>query len=164
MLNRADRNERGKRKKRFGPEQPEEMLIDFRDPPLFADGELAEILSWVDKLERWVKEVKEYALASALSGTRIPGWKVVEGRTVRKFADDNAAAARVVAAGEDPYEKKLMSVKALEAMLGKKSFETLLADLVVREEGKPVLVPEKDPRPEIVIPEKTNKPGEVNED
>ena len=49
-------------------------------------------------------------------------------------------------------------------MLGKKSFETLLADLVVREEGKPVLVPEKDPRPEIVIPARPNKPGEVNED
>ena len=153
MMNRSDRNrnERNKGKKRFGPVEPDRMMVEFKDPPLLNDRELAEILEWVDRLERWVKEVKEYALASALKGVKIPGWKVVEGRTVRKFVDDNAAAARVVAAGEDPYEKKLLSVKALESMLGRKTFDNLLSDLVVREEGKPILVPEKDPRPGIVL-------------
>ena len=166
MMNRSDRNrsERNKGKKRFGPVEPDRMMLDFKDPPLLSDRELSEILEWVDRLERWVKEVKEFALASALKGVKIPGWKVVEGRTVRKFADDNAAAARVVAAGEDPYEKKLLSVKALECLLGKKSFDSLLSDLVIREEGKPMLVPERDPRPEIVIPLKSGGADETHEE
>ena len=84
----------------------------------------------------------------------IPGFKAVAGRTVRKFTDDAAVASRVENAGMDPWERKLLGVTALEKMLGKKKFSELLADLVSRPEGKPVLVPASDKRPEVVPAEK----------
>jgi hypothetical protein len=59
-------------------------------------------------------------------------------------------AARVEAAGKNPYEKKPLSLTALEKLLGKKEFRNLLGDLVVRQEGKPDLVPDDDERPEFV--------------
>ncbi len=132
--------------------QLEIAKFDFRSPPLLSDEEIAEVLSRVDALTAWANDVKEYALSAALKGRHIAGWKVVEGRSVRKFADDAAVCARVSAAGVDPYEKKMLGVTALEKLLGRKDFKNLLADLVVRKAGKPVLVPENDKRPEIADP------------
>ncbi len=96
-----------------------------------SDEEIAEVLSRVDDLVAWVNGVREYALRSVLEGRKIAGWKVVEGRQVRKFTDDKCACARVVAAGFDPYEEKMLSLAALEKRLGRKDFRNLLSDLVV---------------------------------
>ena len=109
-----------------------------------------EVLGKVDSLVAWANGVKEYALSAALDGKRFAGWKVVEGRSVRKFTDDACAAARLEAAGVDPYEKKMMGVAGVEKLLGRKDFQNLLADLVVRQAGKPALVPESDKRPEMI--------------
>ena len=131
--------------------QLEIAKFDFKDPPLLTDEEVAEVLSRADSLAAWANGVKEYALQAALDGRRFAGWKLVEGKSIRKFADDNAAEARVAAAGYDPYEKKMLSLTALEKLMGKKNFQNLLSDLVVRTEGKPVLVPVSDRREEITV-------------
>ena len=123
--------------------------FDFREPPLLTDEEICEVLSRAEALAAWVSGVKEYALQSAMKGKRLPGWKVVDGRAVRKFRDDAAACARLSAAGVDPYEKRMLGVTALERRLGRRVFRDLLADLVIRQAGKPVLVPETDRRPEM---------------
>ena len=144
------RNCRARRQcRRLAEEQLELTRFEFRDPPLLTDEEIAEVLGKADALAAWVGGVKEYALNAALSGKRFAGWKAVEGRAVRKFADDAAVCARVSAAGYDPYEKKMLGVAGLEKLLGRKDFTNLLADLVVKQAGKPVLVPESDRRPEI---------------
>ncbi len=124
---------------------------DFRDPPLLSDAEIADVLSRVDDLVSWATGVREYALQAALDGRRFAGWKLVEGKSIRKFTDDKAVEARVSAAGFDPYEKRMMSLTALEKLLGKKDFTNLLADLVVRPKGKPVLVPVSDKRAEMTM-------------
>ena len=131
--------------------QLEIAKFDFKDPPLLTDDEVAEVLSRADSLAAWANGVKEYALQAALDGRRFAGWKLVEGKSIRKFADDNAAEARVAAAGYDPYEKKMLSLTALEKLMGRKNFQNLLSDLVVRTEGKPVLVPVSDRREEITV-------------
>lgn len=131
--------------------QLEIAKFDFKDPPLLTDEEVAEVLSRADSLAAWANGVKEYALHAALDGRRFAGWKLVEGKSIRKFADDNAAEARVAAAGYDPYEKKMLSLTALEKLMGRKNFQNLLSDLVVRTEGKPVLVPVSDRREEITV-------------
>ncbi len=130
--------------------QLEIARFDFASPPLLSDEEVAEVLSRVDDLVAWANGVREYALSAVLKGKKIAGWKAVEGRSVRKFTDDAAVCARVTAAGLDPYERKMMGVAGLEKALGKKDFNNLLADLVVRTPGKPALVPESDKRPEYV--------------
>ena len=122
--------------------------LEFRDPALLSDEEIAEVLSRVDDLIAWAEGVREYALAEALRGHDYPGFKVVSSRTHRRFTDDAAAAERVTAAGLDPWERKLLGVSALEKKMGRKKFSEVLSDLVTRPEGKPVLAPASDRRPE----------------
>ena len=129
--------------------QLEIAKYEFTEPPLLSDEEIADVLGRVDDLVSWATGVKEYALQAALDGRRFAGWKLVEGKSVRKFTDDACVAARVEAAGIDPFEKKMLGLTALEKKLGKKDFQNLLADLVVRSQGKPVLVPVSDKRAEM---------------
>lgn len=129
--------------------QLEIAKYEFTEPPLLSDEEIADVLGRVDDLVSWATGVKEYALQAALDGRRFAGWKLVEGKSVRKFTDDACVAARVEAAGIDPFEKKMLGLTALEKKLGKKDFQNLLADLVVRSKGKPVLVPVSDKRAEM---------------
>lgn len=94
-------------------------------------------------------DVKEYALQQAVSGTHYDGFKVVEGRSNRKYTDEDAVAEVVKNAGKDPYEKKLLGITAMTSVLGKKKFEELLGAYVYKPQGKPTLVPESDKRPVI---------------
>ena len=87
-------------------------------------------------------------MQQALSGVRYPGFKLVEGRSNRKYTDEVAVAQVVSNAGYDPYEKKLLGITAMTKQLGKKKFDELLKGLVVKPQGKPVLAPATDTRPE----------------
>lgn len=106
-------------------------------------------LGKVDGLVTWANDVKDYALQRALSGYVWDDWKVVEGRAVRKYADENAVAKAVENAGYDPYLRKLMPLTEMQKMLGKKQFEELLGAYIMKPEGKPTLVNRKDKRQEI---------------
>ncbi len=129
--------------------QLEIAKYEFKEPPLLSDDEIADVLLRVDDLISWATGVKEFALQAALDGRKFTGWKLVEGKSVRKFTDDACVASRVEAAGIDPYEKKMLGLTALEKKLGKKDFQSLLSDLVVRSQGKPMLVPVSDKRAEM---------------
>ena len=122
---------------------------DFEVPATLSEEEIAVILSKVDELTSWAEDVKEYALKQAVSGTRYTGFKVVEGRSNRKYTDETKVADVVSNAGFDPYEKKVAGITAMQKILGKKKFEELLGSLVYKPQGKPTLVPESDKRPEM---------------
>ena len=121
---------------------------DFADAPTLDADEIAAILPQIDTLVSWAEDVKSWALQQALSGVRYPGFKLVEGRSIRKYTDEAAVAAVVTKAGFDPYEQKLLGITAMQKQLGKKRFDTLLGALVVKPQGKPVLAPASDKRPE----------------
>jgi len=120
---------------------------DFEAPALLDDSEIADILGKVDALTAWASDVKEFALQQAISGKEWAGWKLVEGRSNRKYTSEAAVAATVEGAGYDPYERKVMGVTAMQKMLGKSRFEELLAPYIEKPQGKPTLVPETDKRP-----------------
>lgn len=120
---------------------------DFEVPSELTDEEIAAILPRIDELIAWGNDVKDHALEQALAGTHYPGFKVVAGRSVTKYINDDAVAAAVLAAGEDPYEKKLIGVTAMRQLLGKKRFDEILNGLTHKPPGKPALVPESDKRP-----------------
>jgi len=121
---------------------------DFDEPATLDNDEIAAILTKADDLVSWVNDVKEYALKEALNGTKFEGFKVVSGRSNRKYTDEAAVADVVIAAGKDPYEKKLLGITAMTALLGKKTFEDILGGLTFKPPGKPVLVTADDKRPE----------------
>ena len=122
---------------------------EFQEPPLLEDVEIAEILGRVDELAAWAADVKEYALRKAISGQEWPGWKLCEGRSVRRYVNEDAVAQAVKDAGYNPYEGKLLGITAMTATLGKKKFAEIIESrgLIEKPQGKPVLVPMSDKRP-----------------
>ena len=121
---------------------------DFEMPATLDHDEIAAILVKADELVSWANDIKEYALKEALNGTKFEGFKLVAGRSNRKYTDEAAAADLVIAAGKDPFEKKLLGITAMTALLGKKAFEDILGGLTYKPPGKPVLVTADDKRPE----------------
>ena len=83
---------------------------DFKQPPLLTDEEVEEILTHVDDLITWAADIKDYALRQAISGKAWSGWKLVEGRSNRRYTNEMAVAGTVAKAGFDPYERKLLGV------------------------------------------------------
>lgn len=120
---------------------------DFKLPPLLTDEEVEEILTRVDDLVAWAADIKEYALQQAISGKEWHGWKLVEGRSNRRYTNETAVAGAVTNAGFDPYEHKVLGVTAMQKLLGKSRFEEILAAYIEKPQGKPTLVPESDKRP-----------------
>lgn len=122
---------------------------DFEMPANLEDTEIEVILSKADELAAWCSDIKEYAFQQALNGKQWNGWKLVEGRSVRKYINEDAVAETVKNAGYDPYEHKVLGITAMTRMLGKAKFENLLGSFIEKPTGKPALVPKSDKRPSI---------------
>ena len=122
---------------------------DFAPPEELSNLEIASILAKADELASWVKDISQYALEKAIEGERFEGWKLVAGRSVRKYTDEDKVAEAAVAAGFDPYERSVLGITAMEKLMGKKRFGEVLGSLVVKPKGKPTLVPESDKRPAV---------------
>ena len=120
---------------------------EFAKPPLLEDEEIADILGKVDALTAWADDVKEYALQQAVGGKKWTGWKLVEGRSNRRYTNEDRVAAAVENAGFDPYERNVLGITAMQKLLGKTRFEKLLSPYIEKPQGKPTLVPESDKRP-----------------
>ena len=130
------------------------VKYDFQDAFLLTPSEIAEILGKAEELVRWASDVKEHALDQAINhGEKFPGWKLVEGKSNRKYSDEEAVAQTLIKADykEDAIykPKELLGITALEKEVGKKKFSQLLGELIIKPAGKPTLVPESDKRPEI---------------
>jgi hypothetical protein len=131
-------------KQEFAPVPP---AVDF-----LTMDRIAELLPCADLVIDWFTDLKTYALKQAEKGTTVPGYKLVEGRSNRKYSDQEAVAQALRAAGvpdEIAYERSLLGITAMTDALGKKKFADVLGALVTKPEGKPTLVPEGDKRPAI---------------
>lgn len=120
---------------------------DFAPAETLDETEIAAVLDRADELAAWVTDVKEYALSQALHGVHYPGYKVVEGRSARKYTNEDAVAQVVSDAGYDPYAHKVLGLTEMQKLLGRQKFNELLAAFIVKPQGKPVLVPDTDKRP-----------------
>ena len=124
---------------------------EFAKPPLLTDAEIEDILGKLDDLTRWAEEIKAYAQDAALNhGKQWHGYKVVEGRSVRKYSNEDAVVEAANAAGyHDIFRKTLLPITEMEKLMGKLEFQTILGGLIVKPAGKPTLVPASDKRPAI---------------
>lgn len=126
--------------------------FEFAPPAELSADEVADVLAQIPGLTWWASDVQDYALSQALSGERYEGFKLVAGRSIRKYTDETAVAEAAKAAGyRDIYKRSLLTITAMEKLMGKKQFSEILGDLVVKPEGKPTLVPLSDKRPELQI-------------
>ncbi len=118
-------------------------------PPLLSNDEVGQLLLKAQDLAKWIKDLEDYALGECLAGNEIPGWKAVEGRSVRKFIDHDAAFKALMDSGIEEamlYERKPLTLAATEKLIGKKKFVELVGSYVEKPPGKPTLVVESDKR------------------
>lgn len=130
---------------------------DFIDPEFMSDEEMADVLNRIEPLIHYAKQIKDYALSEALQGRVWPGYKLVEGKSSRKYSDIAAVISRLqeanINSSDFMKEPELKSITELTKVLGKKTFSILLDDLITKIAGKPTLVGIDDPRPEYNSPE-----------
>lgn len=125
---------------------------DFADPATLTDEEVAEVLTRRAAFKAWVDSVHEYAEKAAINlGVHYPGFKLVEGKSIRKYTDEEAIAKALRKAGfkvADIYKpRELLGLTAMEKMVGKKKFGELAGEYVIKPPGAPSLVPESNPKP-----------------
>lgn len=122
---------------------------EIKDPQMMTMAEVGKMLEKLDGVVSYHNKLKAYALAKALEGLTIPGFKVVEGKSNRVFKNIDTAFQKIKGAGYDEallYERVPLTLTGVEKLLGKPQFNTLLADDVDKPQGKPTLVPEDDKR------------------
>ena len=120
---------------------------DFRQPDLLSDEEIADILPVADSLNSWVQDLLAYATQAAVNGKSWPGYKLVAGRTVRKYTSEAEVIKAATEAGyTDIYKTTLLGVGDLEKRMGRKRFGEVLGKFIIKPAGAPTLVPETDAR------------------
>jgi len=124
---------------------------EFKKPPLLTDEEIADILTSIADLTKWTNEITSYATSAAVNhGKEWPGFKVVEGRSIRKYTNEKDVEEAAIKAGyEDIYKKSILTITNMEKLMGKSKFNEILGQFVMKPKGKPTLVPLSDKRPEI---------------
>lgn len=139
---------------------------EFKLPPLLTDSEIEEVLSKLSDLTKWANEIIAYATDAAVNhGKEWHGFKVVEGRSVRKFKDEDAVAEVAKANGyKDIFRQSLITLTEMERLMGKSKFEKILGDLIYKPPGKPTLVPLSDKRPAMNVSNAKNEFNEITEE
>lgn len=134
---------------------------EFADPNKLSDDDISDIMQKTKMFVNWIDAVNDYALDQAINhGKKWPGYKVVEGRSNRKYTDAEKIAEILLSKGfnaDTIYNKKLLSITDMESELGKKIFTDLVGEYVIKPQGKPTLAPSTDKRPEINSLEKAQK-------
>lgn len=129
--------------------KPENMSLD----------EIADVLPHLDAMQKWIKDIQEYAYTQAMAGEEVRGYKLVEGgRKTKKWKDDAVIEEALLKHGydmDDIYESKLLSPAKAEKLVGKAAVKEWLGDLYQKVGGKVQLVPEGDKRPEVELDDPT---------
>lgn len=133
----------------------EENLKQFDEAPdvfLLTVEEAGQLLEKAADIESWLSDLKNFVQSSLLEGATVPGWKIVEGRSNRRYSDEAAVAQAMIAAGYAEaalYKpKELITLTQMEKDFGKKNVAKVLGELIIKPTGKPTLAPESDKRPE----------------
>ena len=135
------------------------LMVEFKDltatplkePAELTDQDIRFILTHKSMIEKWLKAVEKHVMGKFESGQSFPGYKVVAGRSNRKWADEKEAEKLLKKLlGQKAYSKKLLTAPAAEKALGKEKKKEI-QNLIVKPEGKPVLVPDDDERPPMTL-------------
>ena len=126
------------------------VAVVNQSPDLLTPEQMGEVLKRGETLADWYKTVKEKALERILSGTQIPGYKAVEGRSIRAWSNQDKALETLLDSGIERaaiYDSVPKTLAQLEKMLGKAKFGELVGDFVIKPPGAPALAAESDPKP-----------------
>ncbi len=127
--------------------------LEFKKVPLLTDDEILEVISKADELSKWAADIYSYAQDEAINNGKVwNGYKLVKGKTNRKYTDeDNVIKAANEAGYNDIFKKTLIGITDMEKLMGKKRFNDILGGLVYKPDGKLTLVPESDKREAVSV-------------
>ena len=139
--------------------------MEFKLPPLLLDSEIEEILGKLAELTKWANDISAYAAESAIHhGKQWHGFKVVEGRSKRKYSDEIQVAEIAKEHGYlDIYKQSLITLTEMEKLMGKKVFQEILGHLIVKPQGKLTLVPSSDKRQAVNVSNAENEFNEIGD-
>lgn len=122
------------------------------NPDTLTDDQIGAALAAKPLIEGWLSAVSNHVTERLMGGGGFPGYKLVEGRSVRKWSDEgDAARALCTLVGADKaYTHKLISPSQAEKTLGIKR-KGEIAALITKPAGKPTLAPDDDKRPAINV-------------
>ena len=127
------------------------LFDEAPDILLLTPEDAGKILEQAGDIQSWLADLESLVSSTLLAGQPVEGWKMVEGRSNRRFADELKVVAAMKSAGYDEsllYERKLITLTQMEKDFGKKAVAETLGELIVKPQGKPTLAPAKDKRPE----------------
>lgn len=120
-----------------------------KKPPLITNEEVGEYLRKGEDVAKWLSELQDYALAECLAGRDVDGYKAVEGRGSRTWTNMDAAFEAIIEEGTNEamlYERKPLTLAQVEKLMGRAHFEDVAGEYVIKNPGKPTLVPSTDKR------------------
>jgi len=129
------------------------LFDDAPDVALMTTDEAGAILQKAADIKTWLADLESLCVKTLFAGDPVAGWKLVEGRSNRKFVSEDQVADAMKAAGYDEallYERKLITLTQMEKDFGKKAVGETLAGLIIKPQGKPTLAPATDKRPAFV--------------
>lgn len=133
-----------------------EPEIDLIQANKLSNDELAYVLTHSDTLENWIKSVVSFAQYQLERQIKIPGYKLVRGRSNRSWANNSDEQIlqwledRGVDTSEAYTKPKLRSPSQIEQIVGKKAFKEL-DDYVIKPLGKVTIATTSDKRDEVFI-------------
>jgi hypothetical protein len=127
------------------------QLVNIIGSEHITPADVAMLMPYVEQVKTWVRDLEEHALELLLAGTEVPGYKLVEGRSLRKFTAD--AASKLLDVGlteEQIYVQEMRTMSEIEKALGgKKKAVKVMEEITIKPQGKPTIVETSDPRPRI---------------
>lgn len=127
---------------------------EFADPQLLSKGEILGIYKQIPMLTDWANAVSAHMLDKALGGEKWEGYKLVEGRSLRKWSDEDSVISQLKKLripAKDIFKKTLIGIPAVEKLVDKEKFKENISPYVIKPQGSPTLVPESDRRPALGI-------------
>ncbi len=143
--------------KKLYEQQFEIAKHDFAEPKLLSDDEIADIVKRAPKLVEWANSVAEYAKKKTLNDNKQwPGLKLIEGRSRRKWSDEDKALETIFEKfpeldETDVTTTKIKGITDIEKRVGKKKFLEKLKDVVITTQGSPTFVSIQDKHPAIGV-------------
>ncbi len=127
------------------------LALFYETPDTITISDAGKILEQAGDIKAWLTDLENLVLEKLFDGEKVEGWKIVEGKSSRKYTDETKVAEAMIAAGYDEnklYERSVIGITAMEKTFGKKEVGKVLKDLIYKPAGKPTLARTDDRRPE----------------
>ena len=127
--------------------------VDLKEVHLLNNEEVGKLLEQTSLFSDWIKALESYAVDEMLAGREMPGFKLVEGRSLRTWKDETTAIEelkKLKLKKSDLFIEKFISPAQAEKLFKQNKLDKERLDsLITKPPGKTTFAPESDKRPAV---------------